>query len=154
MIKWIKHSPIALVFAVLLLAPHGSARASLDDGIYAIFETSIGVITAELHYVEAPMAVASFIGLAEGTRNWRDERNGQVHMDPFYDGTIVNRITSLANQPTNFDTYIVQAGTLNTGSGSAEVGGDHFGIQSDGFVDLGSPIRVKGRYTHFGHHFK
>ena len=101
-----------LLIAALFLGMEKHAQAQLDDGIYAVFDMTQGVITAQLHYVEAPMAVANFIGLAEGTRAWRDERDGSVNEQPFYDGTIVNRIANLGAN------LIVQAGTL-TGSNSS-----------------------------------
>ncbi|MFZ5497080.1 MAG: peptidylprolyl isomerase [Verrucomicrobiota bacterium] len=51
----------------------------LADGLYAEFTTPRGVFTAELHYREAPLTVASFVGLAEGTLAPRAGR-------PFYSG--------------------------------------------------------------------
>ena len=41
---------------------------SLKDGLYAQMETSKGNMTIELFEKEAPLTVANFVGLAEGTK--------------------------------------------------------------------------------------
>lgn len=60
--------------------------------IYADFETSRGTFTARLDYEKAPRAVAAFVGLATGEKNWLDPF-GNVHSaTPFYDGTLFHRV--------------------------------------------------------------
>ncbi len=61
------------------------ADEKLPDGLYAEFTTPHGVFTAELHFREAPLTVANFVGLAEGTLAARD---GQ----PFYTGLKFYRV--------------------------------------------------------------
>ena len=41
-------------------------------GPTAVLDTSMGRITCRLFDKEAPMTVANFIGLAEGTKPWTD----------------------------------------------------------------------------------
>lgn len=61
-----------------------------QDGVFAIMETSNGVIAIKLHYKETPLTVTNFVGLAEGTL---DAANGK----PFYDGLKFHRVISKAN---------------------------------------------------------
>jgi peptidyl-prolyl cis-trans isomerase A (cyclophilin A) len=65
------------------------ARAS---GTYAVFETSQGNIVARLLEKEAPKTVANFVGLAEGTKEFTNEKNGQKEKRAFYDGLIFHRV--------------------------------------------------------------
>lgn len=59
--------------------------------IYADFETSLGTFTVELDTLNAPRAVASFMGLADGSQTWRDPVTGAVRGGDaggaFYEGT-------------------------------------------------------------------
>ncbi|HEX2662811.1 MAG TPA: peptidylprolyl isomerase [Candidatus Acidoferrum sp.] len=65
---------------------------SRPPGTYAIFETSQGNIVARLLEKEAPKTVANFVGLAEGTQEFTNEKNGQKEKRPFYDGLIFHRV--------------------------------------------------------------
>src|SRR2546425_10519957 len=62
-------------------------------GTYAIFETSLGNIVVRLLEKEAPKTVPNFIGLAEGTKEFTNEKTGQKEQRPFYDGLIFDRVT-------------------------------------------------------------
>ena len=46
-------------------------------GTYAIFETSQGDIVIRLLEKEAPKTVENFIGLAEGTKEFTNEKTGK-----------------------------------------------------------------------------
>ena len=46
-------------------------------GTYAIFETSLGNIVIKLLVNEAPKTVANFVGLAEGTKEFTNEKTGK-----------------------------------------------------------------------------
>src|SRR5689334_16610105 len=61
-------------------------------GTYAIFETSQGNIVVRLYEKEAPKTVANFVGLAEGTKEFTDEKTGKKEKRPFYDGLVFHRV--------------------------------------------------------------
>ena len=65
---------------------------SRPAGTYAIFETSQGNIVVRLLEKEAPKTVANFVGLAEGTKEFTDEKTGQKGKRPFYDGLVFHRV--------------------------------------------------------------
>jgi peptidyl-prolyl cis-trans isomerase A (cyclophilin A) len=64
----------------------------LEPGTYAHFDTSEGAFTVKLFDKEAPNTVANFVGLAEGTKEWRDPVSGDRKQAPFYDGVVFHRI--------------------------------------------------------------
>jgi len=59
---------------------------------YANFETSEGNFKIRLFDKEAPNTVANFVGLAEGSKEWRDPATGERRKAPFYDGVIFHRV--------------------------------------------------------------
>ena len=58
----------------------------------AHFTTSEGPFTARLFDAETPNTVANFIGLADGSKEWTDPRNGRKVKQPYYNGTIFHRV--------------------------------------------------------------
>ena len=60
----------------------------------AIINTSEGIITCELFTKEAPQTVANFVGLATGTKEFKDPQTGEMVKRPFYDGLIFHRVIS------------------------------------------------------------
>ncbi len=58
----------------------------------AIIETTDGNITCTLFPDQAPLTVANFIGLANGTKAWKNPKTGQMMHTPLYDGTICHRV--------------------------------------------------------------
>jgi peptidyl-prolyl cis-trans isomerase A (cyclophilin A) len=65
---------------------------SRPAGTYAIFETSQGDIVVRLLEKEAPKTVANFVGLAEGTKEFINEKTRQKEKRPYYDGLIFHRV--------------------------------------------------------------
>jgi peptidyl-prolyl cis-trans isomerase A (cyclophilin A) len=64
----------------------------MATGTYARFDTSEGTFKIRLFEKEAPKTVENFVGLAEGTKEWRDPATGQAKRGPFYDGVIFHRV--------------------------------------------------------------
>ena len=62
-----------------------------ENPVYVI-QTTLGNIEVELFQDEAPKTVANFIGLAEGTKEFKDSRTGKEVKRPFYDGLIFHRV--------------------------------------------------------------
>lgn len=82
-----------LLLSALLLVP--TTLLADDAGIFADFTTNHGDFTVQLDYEAAPMTVANFVGLAEGSRPWVDPNSGRIKQNvPFYDGLIFHRVIS------------------------------------------------------------
>jgi peptidyl-prolyl cis-trans isomerase A (cyclophilin A) len=59
----------------------------------AEFQTTDGNITCELFPDKAPITVDNFIGLATGTKEWRNPAtHAKMRNKPLYDGTIFHRV--------------------------------------------------------------
>lgn len=79
------------------------------DELYATFETTMGTIRVRLFPREAPKTVGNFVGLATGTKEWKDPKTGQKVRRPLYDGTIFHRV---------IPEFMIQGGDpLGTGTG-------------------------------------
>src|SRR6202021_2952884 len=59
----------------------------------AIISTTAGKMTCTLFPDKAPIGVENFIGLASGTKDWKNPVSGATkHGVPLYDGTIFHRV--------------------------------------------------------------
>lgn len=58
----------------------------------AIIKTSAGTITCNLLSKEAPNTVANFVGLATGTKEFKDPQTGQMVKRPYYNGLTFHRV--------------------------------------------------------------
>src|SRR5580658_8707700 len=59
----------------------------------AVIETSVGNLNCTLFPDKAPLGVANFVGLANGTKDWKNPVSGATkHGVPLYDGTIFHRV--------------------------------------------------------------
>lgn len=73
----------------------------------------MGRITCKLFDKEAPVAVANFVGLADGSKVWTDPvTKKQVQGKPFYDGTTFHRV---------IPQFMIQGGDP-TGTGTGDPG--------------------------------
>ncbi|MGA2672705.1 MAG: peptidylprolyl isomerase [Terracidiphilus sp.] len=75
-------------------APQVTAAAMIHpNGPTVVMDTSMGRITCQFYEKQAPKAVANFIALAEGTKDWTDPTTKKLqHNKPYYDGTIFHRV--------------------------------------------------------------
>ena len=75
----------------------------------ATLHTTKGDIVIELFDDEAPNTVANFVGLAGGTKEYRDATTGETKTGKFYDGLGFHRV---------IDGFMIQGGCpLGTGTG-------------------------------------
>ena len=106
---------LALVMGVPL-----PAFEPTEDGLYAVFTTSLGECAVSLLYEEVPLTVANFVGLAEGTQAWLDLVSGEIRRDPFYDGLTFHRVADLDPRVLE-ESFIIQGGSRN-GRGTDDPG--------------------------------
>jgi peptidyl-prolyl cis-trans isomerase A (cyclophilin A) len=64
----------------------------LPKGLYAVFNTSIGDITARLYEKEVPGTVQNFVELAQGVKPWKDPQTGTMVTRPLYSNITFHRI--------------------------------------------------------------
>lgn len=97
----------ALLYMALALA--AQPTTNLKPGLYAVFDTSEGVITARLFEKYTPIAVRTFVGLAQGTKAWLDPETGKMIKKPLYNGVTFHRVVReemiQAGDPTGFGTH-------------------------------------------------
>jgi peptidyl-prolyl cis-trans isomerase A (cyclophilin A) len=78
-------------FSAAQAASAAKPAASTDP--VAIIHTTVGDMHCTLFPKQAPIGVANFIGLAEGTKDWKSPVSGaKKHGVPLYDGTIFHRV--------------------------------------------------------------
>ena len=96
--------------ALVLFVIFTSCKAQypdLEDGIYAEIITNKGVMLAKLAEDKAPITVANFVSLAEGTNTIVDSKYKEKK---FYNGTIFHRV---------IDSFMIQGGDpIGTGQGN------------------------------------
>ena len=102
---WIAVLCLSLTGLATAKGPQKSAEPT------AVIETSLGNIHCTLFPKQAPIGVANFIGLATGTKDWRNPKTGQMmHGVPLYNGTIFHRV---------IPGFMIQGGDpLGTGTGT------------------------------------
>ncbi len=103
---------ILLTAALVLLAPLSApCRAGeADEGLFARLRTGKGEILIRLFYKRVPLTVMNFVGLAEGTLEWRDQKAGKAVKRPLYRNLTFHRVSD----------YMIQTGDpLGNGKGNA-----------------------------------
>jgi peptidyl-prolyl cis-trans isomerase A (cyclophilin A) len=81
------------VAVLLFTAVCAFGQAQLPNGLYAIFTTSKGNFTARLYEKDAPITVANFVALAQGTKATRDPKTGKWVKVPLYNNITFHRVT-------------------------------------------------------------
>ena len=76
------------------------------------FHTTMGDVSCELFWREAPVTVGNFVGLARGTQPWVDPNTGEAGSGPYYDGVIFHRV---------IPSFMVQTGDRK-GTGTGDPG--------------------------------
>jgi len=90
---------------ILFAGCKSQSYKDLPDGLYADIQTEKGNIIVQLRPDKAPVTVANFVSLAEGTNPFvKDEYRGK----PFYDGVTFHRVISKANGDDK--DFVIQAG--------------------------------------------
>ncbi|EDY81967.1 peptidyl-prolyl cis-trans isomerase, cyclophilin-type domain protein [Verrucomicrobiia bacterium DG1235] len=139
------------------------AFSTEEDGIYAVFGTTSGEFAAKLHYEQAPLTVANFVGLAEGTVLLWDATEKQANSVNYYDGISFHRVISdfmiQGGSPNGLGTdgpgYTIpdemsadlthsKAGILSMANSGANSGGSQF------FITLAPTTWLDGIHTIFG----
>jgi cyclophilin family peptidyl-prolyl cis-trans isomerase len=136
----------------------------MPDGIYADFNTNKGRITALLDYKKAPVTVANFVGLAEGTLTNASYPPGT----PFYKGSIWHRVVkghviqggepAIVKDPANSDVNSIGYVIPNEISDLSHNKAGMIGMANDGpntntceyYITLADRSYLDGNYTLFG----
>lgn len=99
--------------------PSTPAKPAAPAQPTAIIDTTAGKMTCTLFPDKAPIGVENFIGLATGTKDWKNPVGKTMHGVPLYDGTIFHRV---------IPNFMIQGGDpAGTGSGPDPV--PPFGIE-------------------------
>lgn len=73
-------------------SPAASQPGPQEKALFAVINTSMGTMVARLFPDSAPKTVENFVGLASGTKSWRDPVTGLTTNRPLYNGTIFHRV--------------------------------------------------------------
>jgi peptidylprolyl isomerase len=162
----LRHAVVGTGLALFLLSPLHAQESSLSDqpqeyppGLYAELTTPKGLISISLAFGRAPMTVANFVGLAEGTIRNQAFRMGT----PYYDGTVFHRVapghviqagvpaSDVASTPGYSIPNEIHPGLRHDRAGMVGFvnGGPHTG-KSQFYITLGNRSYLDGDYTVFG----
>ena len=85
-------SALLLIAAAAVCTSAQKPPAPLPAGLYATFNTSQGTIVATLYEKYTPESVKNFVGLAQGTKAWRDPKTNAMVKRPMYDNLTFHRV--------------------------------------------------------------
>src|SRR3989441_7800255 len=109
--SWAQAAPTAPAKKPAAAAAKPATAASAEPT--ALIDTTAGKLTCKLFPDKAPIGVANFIGLADGTKDWTSPVTHQKkHGVPLYDGTIFHRV---------IPNFMIQGGDP-AGNGSGDPG--------------------------------
>ncbi|MHB0755297.1 peptidylprolyl isomerase [Polaribacter sp. M15] len=95
------------IFSLILVGCTSAKYKDLSDGLYAEIQTNKGDILVELYADAAPMTVANFVSLADGTNTKVPD---SIRTNKFYDGIRFHRVVN---------NFVIQAGDpTETGRGT------------------------------------
>jgi len=83
---------LLIAAATALAQPPTTDEPKYPPGLYAVINTSAGVITAQLFEKETPVTVRAFVGLARGTQAWLDPKTRKPVNRPLYQNLIFHRV--------------------------------------------------------------
>lgn len=92
---WSQTAPVAKPAApkTAVTNPATAAKPASSVEPTAIFDTTAGKLTCKLFEKATPVTVANFIGLATGTKEWKNPVSGATKKGvPLYNGTIFHRV--------------------------------------------------------------
>jgi peptidyl-prolyl cis-trans isomerase A (cyclophilin A) len=114
-------------------APGSSVKTEpVPTGPTIVIDTTMGRLTCKTFDKQAPNAVANFIGLAEGTKDWTlAEGNKKQHGKRFYDGLTFHRV---------IPGFMIQGGDP-VGDGSGDPG-YYFNDETDPALTFSVPGRL------------
>ncbi len=99
-----------IIITALCISSKGelmAAETQLEDGLYAKIITAKGDITVKLEFEKTPLTVTNFVGLAEGTKDFKDSKGRTSGR--YYDGLKFHRVIK---------NFMIQGGDpLGAGSG-------------------------------------
>lgn len=138
-----------------VLAQSAAPGADLPEGLYAVLSITTGTVIVELFPQSAPLAVMSFVGLAEGTI----PSDGKLYFDNLKFHRVVPGFVIQTGDPTGtgrggpgyqFRNEIDPKLSFNAVGvlGMANAGPDTNGSQF--FITLGRAPHLDGAYTIFG----
>jgi len=101
-LMWKIRASLKGVLASVAVALVGGSLQAVPatPGLYAVFNVSwgnpvqTGSFTIKLDYERAPLTVANFVTLAEGTRSWLRAADGKIRATPYYNGITFHRVIS------------------------------------------------------------
>ena len=87
-----KIKALLLIHLLIIYISSTVLAVTIPEGLFAKMQTTKGEIILRLFYKLTPVTVSNFIGLAEGTKEWKDSVTGKRKKTKFYDGLVFHRV--------------------------------------------------------------